>query len=79
MNARIQKWSNSLAVRVPKAFADEIGLEENSSVEVHIEDGKIILTLQSTPTYSLEDLLERVSNEIYMVKSTSNKFATGAL
>lgn len=61
MNTRIQKWGNSLAVRLPRAFTEEIGLAENSSVEVHIEDGKIVLTPQTAPAYRLEDLLAQVS------------------
>jgi len=28
MLTKIQKWGNSLALRIPKAFADEAGLEK---------------------------------------------------
>jgi len=36
MKTRIQKWGNSLALRIPKSFADEAGLEQDSSVEMSL-------------------------------------------
>ena len=61
MQARIQKWGNSLAVRIPKPFAVEIGLDRNSVVEVSISDGKILLEPVAKPGYSLEQLLAEVT------------------
>ena len=29
MQSRVQKWGNSLALRIPKSFATEIGLAED--------------------------------------------------
>ncbi len=31
MQARVQRWGNSLAIRIPKPFALEIGLEQNDN------------------------------------------------
>jgi antitoxin MazE len=39
MITRIQKWGNSLAVRIPKSFAVEVGLEQNAAVEITMDDG----------------------------------------
>jgi antitoxin MazE len=60
MQARIQKWGNSLAVRIPKPFALEVGLEQNSLVAVTIEEGKLLLE-PIKPSYSLEELLAGVT------------------
>ena len=64
MQARIQKWGNSLAVRIPKPFALEVGLEQNSEqnslVAVTIEEGKLLLE-PIKPSYSLEELLAGVT------------------
>ncbi len=60
MQARIQKWGNSLAVRIPKPFALEVGLEQNSLVTVTIEEGKLLLE-PIKPSYSLEELLAGVT------------------
>ena len=62
MEARVQKWGNSLAIRIPKPYALEIGLEQNSLVTVSIEDGRLFLE-PIQPTYSLEDLLAAVTED----------------
>ena len=43
MVLQIQKWGNSLAVRIPKQVAKEARLEEGSQVNLIEEAGKIIL------------------------------------
>jgi antitoxin MazE len=60
MQARIQKWGNSLAIRIPKPFALEVGLEQNSLVVVSVSEGKLVLE-PVKPTYSLEELLAQVT------------------
>lgn len=62
METRVQKWGNSLAIRIPKPYALEIGLEQNSLVTVSIENGRLFLE-PVQPTYSLEDLLAAVTEE----------------
>ena len=62
MQARIQKWGNSLAIRIPKPFALEVGLEENSLVAVSIKGGKLLLE-PIKPSYSLEELLAEVTTD----------------
>jgi len=59
---KVQKWGNSLAVRIPKAFADELGLENNAVVEMTLNEGKLVVKVAPRqPT--LEDLLARVTPE----------------
>jgi antitoxin MazE len=43
MQVRIAKWGNSLAVRLPKAIADDLGLTEGQAVDVAIESGAVKL------------------------------------
>lgn len=43
MIATIQKWGNSLAVRIPAALADELGIGENESVELELRCGSLWL------------------------------------
>lgn len=62
MKTCIQKWGNSLALRIPKIFADGIGLKENSSVKVSLDNGKIVISsLVKSP--SLEQLLSRINKK----------------
>ncbi len=62
MQARIQKWGNSLAVRIPKSFAMQSNLGQDSLVEMSIENGKIVL-LPIQPEMDLAQLLELVTEE----------------
>ena len=43
MRTRIQKWGNSLALRIPKSFAAEVKLEQGSEIEVSLVDGKLVV------------------------------------
>jgi antitoxin MazE len=63
MQARVQRWGNSLAIRIPKPFALEVGLEQNSLVTVSISEGKLILEPVIKPQYTLEQLLAEVTEE----------------
>ena len=61
MKTQIQKWGNSLAVRIPKAFAANLGLAQDSSVELALEDGNLVVRPSPTPRYQLSELLGRVT------------------
>ena len=43
MKTRVQKWGNSLALRIPKSFAEEVGLRANSAVELSLVDGALVV------------------------------------
>lgn len=61
MKTRVQKWGNSLAVRIPKTLADETGFAENSAVELSVEDGRIVVGVATPPRLRLDDLLKQVT------------------
>ena len=63
MKTRIQKWGNSLALRIPKSFAVEVGLEKDAPVEVSLVNGKLVITPVSEPELKLDDLLAQVTEE----------------
>ena len=63
MTSRIQKWGNSLAVRIPKAFADEMNLAESSSIKMMLKDGALIIIPNNEPQWNLEKLLAGVTDE----------------
>ena len=72
VQARIQKWGNSLAVRIPKPFALDIGLAQNSLVSVSVVGGKLLLEpVKSYP--SLNELLAGVTQD-----NLHQEFETGA-
>lgn len=69
MLTKVQKWGNSMALRIPKAFADEMQLTTEMAVELTIEDGRLVIKPVQQPEYKLEDLLalitpENIHNEV---------------
>ncbi|MBC7754350.1 MAG: AbrB/MazE/SpoVT family DNA-binding domain-containing protein, partial [Moraxellaceae bacterium] len=43
MSVKIQKWGNSLGVRIPKAVIEKANLSEHSEVEVESKNGTIVI------------------------------------
>jgi len=62
MKTRIQKWGNSLALRIPKAFAIESGIDQDTLVDVILRDGKLIVTPLPTSRVTLEVLLAGITD-----------------
>ena len=63
MLTKVQKWGNSLALRIPKAFAVDAQVEKDSFVEINIVGGKIIITPVPTPSWTLEELLSGITKD----------------
>lgn len=63
MKSRVQKWGNSLAVRIPKPFADDLGLETSSPVEMSLEESAIVVKPDRENAWDLETLLAEVTGE----------------
>ena len=61
MDTKIHKWGNSLALRIPKAYADQMGLYTNSSVRIFVEDDRLIIEPVRRP--HLDELLAHVTPE----------------
>jgi len=61
MVTRVQKWGNSLALRIPKAFADEIALAYDSAVELSIVEGTLVIAPLVAETLTLDQLLEGIT------------------
>ena len=62
MKTRVQKWANSLAVRIPKPFAEGAGLLASSEVEISMEKGEVRLT-PVRPRWRLSQLLAGVKKK----------------
>ena len=59
-NLHICKWGSSLAVRIPKAIAEQCGVSEGSAIEMDAQSGQIVMRKR---TYDLNDLLNRITPE----------------
>ncbi len=60
MRARIRKWGNSLALRIPKAFAAEASLKDESLVELKVVNGKLVVASVAEAEVTLDKLLADV-------------------
>ena len=62
MRARAQKWGNSLAVRIPKAVAEQAGVQEEGELDIEVQAEVIRLTPRRREP-ALAELLERITSE----------------
>lgn len=61
MQTKIQKWGNSLGLRIPKSLAEQAGVEAGSDVDLSVEDGELVVRPRRLPSYKLKDLLQAVT------------------
>ena len=43
MTVNIQKWGNSQGIRIPKYMLDDLSWSDNETVDITIENGKIVI------------------------------------
>lgn len=59
---KVQKWGNSLGIRIPGPFAEQLNIIEGSEIELQLLDGQIVLRpIRHKPT--LEELLAGITPE----------------
>ena len=63
MKTHVQKWGNSLALRIPKSFAAEAGLCEDAPVELSLVERKLVVQPISDEPPSLDELLRGVTDQ----------------
>jgi antitoxin MazE len=61
MTTKVQKWGNSLAVRLPKEFAEGLRLREGGEVVLVQEGDALILRKGKKAEVSLASLLKKVN------------------
>ena len=63
MVAKVQKWGNSLAVRIPRSYARDAQLTSGSAVDISVRDGKIVVAPAKRGHYRLDELLKGVTKK----------------
>ena len=61
MHTKIQKWGNSLGLRIPRSFAAEAQVQEGAIVDLSVEDGRLLIRPLRVRRYALSGLLRKVS------------------
>jgi antitoxin MazE len=72
MQTKIQRWGNSLGVRIPRSFAAEARVEAGSSVDISVEEGSLLIR-PLRRRYSLRELLKKVT-----ARNLHGEVSTGA-
>ena len=47
MTVNIQKWGNSQGIRIPKHMLDDLSWSDNETVDITVENGKIVIERSS--------------------------------
>ena len=63
MQVRVQKWGNSLAVRIPKPLAEDADVKEGTVLNLAVSDGKVVATPVERKKLSLKQLLAKVTRK----------------
>ena len=61
MKTAVQRWGNSLAVRIPSAFAAETRIRDGSEVELSLKGGALVVRPIRRTKLALSDLLKKVT------------------
>jgi len=61
MQTKIQRWGNSLGLRIPRSFAEEAGVEAGSQVDLSVRDGDLVVRAAKRRKYRLSELLQSVT------------------
>lgn len=59
---KVQKWGNSLAIRIPRGFAEQLKIEHGSEVDLLLDHDHLIM-MPSRRRVSLSTLLSQVTKE----------------
>jgi antitoxin MazE len=63
MQTKIQRWGNSLGLRIPRYFAEEAGVEVGSQVDLSVRHGDLVVRAVKRRTYRLSELLAKVTTK----------------
>jgi len=63
MKTAVQKWGNSLALRIPKAFAAQARIRKGTPVNLTLQRGRMIVVPLRAEEITLKKLLAKVTAE----------------
>lgn len=63
MLANIQKWGNSQGIRIPKSVMNELDFSFGQSVELIIDDDRLIIKKADTKKKSIRELFENYTGD----------------
>ena len=58
MEVRLQKWGNSMGIRIPSSLLKSLDLNLNDKIDIKEEENKIIISKSKKDKISLEELFK---------------------
>lgn len=63
VKAKVQKWGNSLGLRIPDALAKQINVKAGTAVSIEVDDGRLVVVPDTSGHYRLDDLIDAITDE----------------
>ena len=63
VHTKIQKWGNSLGLRIPRSFAEKAGIVAGSEIDLSIRRGELVVKASRRRKYRLKDLLGQMTSK----------------
>lgn len=63
MSTTIQKWGNSLGIRIPSQIAERIAVSQGSEVDLVVSDDHTLIVIPKKKKPTLEDLLAQCRSD----------------
>ncbi len=63
MEIQLQKWGNSIGIRIPMNYLKQLKLKENDKVKIEIKEEKIVISKSIKEKISLKELFEKYDGE----------------
>ena len=63
MEVRLQKWGNSMGIRIPSTFIKSLNLNMNDKVDIIEDEDRIIITKSKKKRISLKERFDKYNGE----------------
>lgn len=63
MITKIQKWGNSLALRIPKSYAEDLEFKEGTDIKIKITKNKLVVTRKKKKNLEINSLLSGITEK----------------
>ncbi len=73
MKTVLQKWGNSLALRIPSAIATEMAVGAGQAVDVQVNKGRIVVAPVTKKRYDLSELVSGITARNRHAEASSGK------
>ena len=63
MEARLQKWGNSVGIRIPHSILKDLNLKINDLINIEKIEDKVVITKQTKEKISLQELFNKYNGD----------------